>query len=102
MNTAINAHDVDYVRLKATGCQYMGTAKHSCASLELVPGKLYCVEHYAVMYQKGSALRKRHKDVRKANAIRQLMSDFDAAVAELEAEGFDVYSPVGVEVEELT
>jgi hypothetical protein len=37
----------------------------------------------------GTAHRKRHKDIRKANAIRQLISDFDAVVAELEAEGFD-------------
>jgi hypothetical protein len=41
------------------------------------------------MYVKGSALRKRTKDQRKANALRQLMSDFNAAVEELEAEGFD-------------
>jgi hypothetical protein len=45
------------------------------------------------MYVKGSALRKRHKDVRKANALRQLVSDFNAAVEELESEGFDVYAP---------
>jgi hypothetical protein len=41
------------------------------------------------MYVKGSALRKRTRDQRKANALRQLMSDFNAAVEELEAEGFD-------------
>jgi aspartate oxidase len=41
------------------------------------------------MYVKGSALRKRGKDTRKADAIRQLVSDFNAAVEELEAEGFD-------------
>jgi hypothetical protein len=42
------------------------------------------------MYVKGSALRKRHKDTRRAEAIRQLVSDFNAAVEELEAEGFDL------------
>jgi hypothetical protein len=45
------------------------------------------------MYQKGSALRKRHKDTRKANALRQLISDFNAVLEELESEGFDVYAP---------
>jgi hypothetical protein len=42
------------------------------------------------MYQKGTALRKRSKDARKANAIRDIISDFNAAVEELEAEGFDL------------
>ena len=84
------------------GCQYIGTGTHACGHA-VVEGKLYCLEHYAVMYQKGTALRKRHKDTRKANALRQLMSDFDAAVAELEAEGFDCYAPTvaEMEVEEL-
>jgi hypothetical protein len=53
------------------------------------------------MYQKGSALRKRKKDTRRADAIRTLISDFDAVIAELESEGFDVYAPTGVEAEEL-
>jgi hypothetical protein len=41
------------------------------------------------MYVKGSALRKRHKDQRRANAVRLIESLFNEAVAELEAEGFD-------------
>jgi hypothetical protein len=45
------------------------------------------------MYVKGSALRKRHKDTRRADAIRQLVSDFNAVIEELENEGFDVYAP---------
>jgi hypothetical protein len=45
------------------------------------------------MYVKGSALRKRHKDTRKANALRQLVSDFNAVIEELESEGFDPYAP---------
>jgi hypothetical protein len=48
------------------------------------------------MYVKGSALRKRKKDTRRADAIRQLISDFNAAVEELEAEGFDPYAPTDV------
>lgn len=82
------------------GCQYIGNSLHSCGCAT-VEGKSYCAEHYAVMYQKGTALGKRKKDTRKANALRQLMSDFDAAVQELEAEGFDCYAPTEVEVEEL-
>ena len=95
-------NDSDYAILKPHGCTYIGSAAHACGSLDLVEGKLYCVDHYAVMYQKGSALRKRTKDQRKANALRQLVSDFNAAVEELENEGFDCYAPSGMEVEELT
>jgi hypothetical protein len=58
----------------------------------LVEGKLYCEEHYGLLFQKGTAQRKRHKDTRRANAVRQLISDFDSIVQELESEGFDVYS----------
>jgi hypothetical protein len=82
--------DRDYVLLKRYGCSYIGQGPHACGSLELVEGKLYCAEHYALMYQKGTALRKRLKDTRKANAIRDIISDFNAAVEELEAEGFDL------------
>ena len=53
----------------------------------------YCEEHHSVVYAKGTALRKRHKDQRRADAIRQLVSDIDAAVQELEAEGFDFDAP---------
>ena len=91
----------DYAILKPKGCTYLGSALHPCGSLDLVEGKLYCSDHYAVMYQKGSALRKRKKDTRRADAIRTLISDFDAVIAELESEGFDVYAPTGVEAEEL-
>jgi hypothetical protein len=96
------AHDVDYAILKPKGCSYLGSAAHACGSHTLVPGTLYCEEHYAVMYQKGTAYRKRHKDMRRAEALRQLVSDFNQAVEELEAEGFDCYGEGDLVVEELT
>jgi hypothetical protein len=92
----------DYAVLKPYGCTYLGPSydarSHTgpspyCGKHDLANGTLYCTEHYALMYVKGSALRKRHKDTRKADALRQLMSDFNAAVEELENEGFDVYAP---------
>ena len=82
--------DRDYAVLRQYGCTYIGGAAHACGSQDLVEGKLYCAEHYSLMYQKGTALRKRGKDQRKANAIRDIISDFNAAVEELEAEGFDL------------
>ena len=103
-------YSADGLALKQYGCTYLGPAYDArthrgptpyCGSKDLVEGTLYCTEHYTLMYQKGSALRKRGKDMRRAEAIRQLMSDFNAAVEELEDEGFDPYAPTPMEVEEL-
>ena len=80
MGPDFDAHRHDYAG---------GVPTPYCGSHDLVDGKLYCKEHYGILFQKGTALRKRHKDIKRANAIRDLMSDFDAAVAELESEGFD-------------
>ena len=96
-----SAHDVDYAMLKPKGCTYLGSATHACASPKLVPGMLYCEDHYAVMYQKGTAYRKRTKDLRRAEALRQFVSDFNAAVEELELEGFDCWGEGDLAVEEL-
>ena len=88
--------------LKQYGCTYLGPTYDArthrgpspyCGSHDLVQGTLYCTTHYEQMYVKGSALRKRTKDQRRANALRQLVSDFNAALEELESEGFDVYAP---------
>lgn len=94
-------HDVDYARLKHKGCSYLGSAPHACASPSLVPGTLYCELHYAVVYQKGTAYRKRVKDLQRAAALRQVVSDFNAAVEELELEGFDCWGEGDPVVEEL-
>jgi len=90
--------NTDLATLRQYGCTYLGPdydarthkgASPYCGCKALVPGTLYCAEHYERMYVKGSALRKRTKDIRRAEAVRSLISDFDAAVAELELEGFD-------------
>jgi hypothetical protein len=83
-----------YERPNYEGCSYIGPdqdpAIHwpikycGCATL---PGKAYCEDHYSKMYQKGTALRKRHKDIRKANEIRMWESLFNEVVEELEEEG---------------
>jgi hypothetical protein len=92
--------------LKQYGCTYLGPTYDArthrgpspyCGAHDLVQGTLYCGQHYELMYVKGSALRKRTKDQRRANAIRELMSDFNAALEELESEGFDVYAPSDLE-----
>lgn len=72
-----------------TACTYMGNSTTACGHPTL-PGKSYCQEHYAVVYKVGSGTR-RKKDERIADAVWSVQDSFNEAVAELEAEGFDVW-----------
>jgi hypothetical protein len=76
-------------------CQYIGSDSHtpSCGC-DAVIGRSYCEEHFAIVYQKGTALRKRHKEIKKVDMARLVESLMNEAIAELEAEGFDCYSNV--------
>ena len=65
-------------RLKAT--PYCGCA--------VVKGTSYCAEHYAVVYNKGSALRKRPKDLRKVKYLQDLQQMILDIAEELEDEGW--------------
>jgi hypothetical protein len=47
----------------------------------------YCEEHYPVVYNVGSGLRKRKKDIARAESVHTLESLFHEVVAELELEG---------------
>lgn len=76
-------------------CTYIGpeqqgpSYKPMCCNA-VVKGKHYCAEHLAVVYQVGSAVR-RKKDQKRYDRIKNLESLFNEAVAELEEEGFDVW-----------
>ena len=71
---------VDYdARTHRGPSPYCGAASNGYSS--------YCEEHYPIVYNVGSGLRKRHKDIRVAEAVHTLESLFHEAVAELEAEG---------------
>ena len=50
-------------------------------------GCLYCEAHMDRMGQKGTALRRRHKDIRLAQTVQDIDSLFNDVIAELEAEG---------------
>ena len=54
-----------------------------------LPGKSYCEEHYPIVYNVGSALRKRHKDIRTARAVQDLQQMILDIAEELEDEGFE-------------
>ena len=62
----------------------------SC-SAQPVAGRSYCPEHLALVYQPGSSLRRRHREVRTVDRVRLVEELMNEAIAELEAEGFDVY-----------
>jgi len=73
-------------------CTYIGhTGTQATCCEPTVLGSSYCATHYPMIYASGTRLGRRLKDARRAEAIRQLVSDFNAAVEELEASGFDVY-----------
>jgi hypothetical protein len=71
--------DYDARTSRVSPAPYCGAASNGYSS--------YCEEHYPVVYQVGSGLRKRHKDIRVAEAVHTLESLFHECVAELESEG---------------
>jgi len=71
--------DYDARTSRVSPAPYCGCASNDYSS--------YCDVHYPVVYSVGSGLRKRHKDIRIAEAVHTLESLFHEAVAELELEG---------------
>lgn len=74
----------------STTCQWIGVADHNvlkptcCAPS--IANKSYCAEHVWQVYQEGSAVR-RKKDTRRANTLREIVSEFNEVYEELLAEG---------------
>ncbi len=67
-------------------CLWIGSGEH-CSSVG-VPGRSYCEHHIWQVYQKGTALGRRKKDLRVVDRVRQLEQLMDEALQELEAEGY--------------
>ena len=81
-------------RYKILGCQWLGEQQQGSVYMctcdqPVVANRSYCEEHLWRVYQKGSAVNRR-KDKRIAEAVWDVESAFHEAVAELEAEGFDL------------
>jgi hypothetical protein len=66
-------------------CLWIGEDEY-CNNAE-VPGRSYCEHHIWQVYQKGTALGKRKKDLRIVDRVRQLEQLMDEALQEMEAEG---------------
>ncbi len=79
-------------------CQWIGNGE-GCTHTALT-GASYCAEHYAKVYQTGTAVR-RKKDARRAAAVWDIESAMNEAVEELIEEGYDFADERwAVEVEE--
>lgn len=94
--------DQDRYFVRQLGCQWLGPEYDSikwyrdnpglptpyCGCKELHGDSVYCKEHYPKMYAKGTALRKRKKDARKAQAIADLQQLILDIAEELEDSGW--------------
>ena len=72
------------------GCQWIGPESRSpgtCTCTTLYRDSSYCEEHYGLVYKRGTALRKRHKDLRIVDMVRDWEDLMNEAVMELVAEG---------------
>ena len=69
-------------------CTYLGNSIEPCGCA-VVPGRSYCEQHLWVVYQKGTAKRRR-KDTRIANNVWDIENALNEAIEELQEEGFDI------------
>lgn len=68
-------------------CTWIGPDNLGCKDTAL-PGKSYCLHHYAQVYQVGTAVR-RKKDARRAQQVWDIENALNEAVEELIEEGYD-------------
>lgn len=65
-------------------CEWIGDGER--CSNPAVKGRSYCEDHVWLVYQQGTAVRRR-KDKHRADTVFELQDLFNQAVAELELEG---------------
>lgn len=68
-----------------TQCQWRGNGE-GCGK-QAVKDRSYCEDHVWLVYQKGTALGKRKKDLRTVDKVRVIDDLMNQAIQELEAEG---------------
>lgn len=85
--------NIDTQLIRKEGCQWVGPEQDPqraplvfCGCKDLHGESVYCEEHYHRVYAKGTALRKRHKDIRKKQAIEDLRQLIYDIAEELEDE----------------
>ena len=83
-----------------TDCTYMGNSTTACGC-PTVLGKSYCAEHIYIVYKQGTARAKRKKELTTVDKVRMVEELMHEAIAELEAEGFDVYGERELDLDRL-
>lgn len=86
MNTSTHQYESE--------CSYLGPEYDSCTHRGPSPYcgcrtngfSSYCEQHYPIVYNVGSAARKRHKEQRQAAQVWDMESMFNEVVLELESE----------------
>ena len=65
-------------------CQWIsdGATTADCHDPVIAEGKSYCEKHHWMIYEKGTALRKRHKDNRLAENILEMESRLNSLAEE--------------------
>jgi hypothetical protein len=81
-------------------CTYMGDALQACGCSPTVLGKSYCIDHVYLVYKEGTARAKRKKELTIVDKVRLVEELMHEAIAELEAEGFDVYGERELDLDE--
>ena len=74
-------------------CAFIGSGGRwlpTCCNTAL-RGRAYCETHLFEVYKEGTARARRYKDERVAASVYDIQSEFNLAIEELEAEGFDCY-----------
>lgn len=72
-------------------CQYIGpkrTQPGACCNTSMHAWASYCTEHFPIVYQEGTALRRRKKDIKVATNTFDLIAEFESVISELTLEGF--------------
>ena len=78
----------------------MGNSTTPCGR-PTVMGKSYCAEHIYIVYKQGTARAKRKKELTTVDKVRMVEELMHEAIAELEAEGFDVYAERELDLDRL-
>ena len=69
-------------------CAWIGHNDQGCTHAAIA-GRSYCEQHIWLVYQQGTALARRKKDLRTVDSVRTWQTLMDEAVQELEEEGYD-------------
>lgn len=78
----------------------MGNSTTACGC-PTVLGKSYCAEHIYIVYKQGTARARRKKELTTVDKVRMVEELMHEAIAELEAEGFDVYGERELDLDRL-